>query len=109
MYRLREQAKIGTLEHGNRITYLVAIVLQMVFYSTIRYDKIRSEGRKLKMTQGKLLTPEQVAEQLSVSVLSVKRWLREGKMQGVKVAGKVWRIEPESLQRFIEEHRTGRK
>ena len=47
-----------------------------------------------------LLTPEQVAEKLQVSVLTVKKWLRSGKLQGVK-PGKLWRIEPEALEDFL--------
>ena len=47
-----------------------------------------------------LLTPEEVAEKLQVSVLTVKKWLRSGKLQGIK-PGKLWRVEPEALEYFL--------
>jgi excisionase family DNA binding protein len=48
----------------------------------------------------KLLTPEQVAKKLQVEPSTVKRWLREGKLQGIK-PGKLWRIEPEALNEYL--------
>lgn len=37
----------------------------------------------------RLLTPEQAAEILHVSVVALKGWLRDGKLKGVKV-GRLW-------------------
>jgi len=37
----------------------------------------------------KLLTPEEVAEHLAVSPKSIRKWLREGKLKGVRV-GRLW-------------------
>jgi excisionase family DNA binding protein len=51
---------------------------------------------------GKLLTPEDVADRLSVSPLSVKNWLRTGQMKGLKVS-KLWRIEETEVDRFIDQ------
>lgn len=50
-----------------------------------------------------LLTPEQVAERLAVSPKTVKDWLRSGKLKGVKLGGKIWRVTPEDLKVFIEQ------
>ena len=49
-----------------------------------------------------LLTPKEVAEKLKVSEQTVLRWLRNGKLKGVK-AGRLWRIREEDLQEFIKE------
>lgn len=49
----------------------------------------------------KLLTPEEAAEQMQVSVSTVKRWLRNGELKGVKPGGRLWRVEEEALQQFI--------
>jgi len=50
----------------------------------------------------KILTPEEAAEALSVSVFTIKKWLRAGKLKGVK-AGRVWRIREKDLIEFLEE------
>jgi excisionase family DNA binding protein len=49
-----------------------------------------------------LLTPEEVAERLSISVYTVKDWLRAGKIRGVKVSPRLWRVRESDLQAFIE-------
>ncbi|MBT9168174.1 MAG: hypothetical protein DDT19_01519 [Syntrophomonadaceae bacterium] len=48
-----------------------------------------------------LLTPEQIAETLQLSVLTVKHYLRRGVIQGHKI-GKLWRVREEDLQVYIE-------
>lgn len=48
----------------------------------------------------KLLTPEDVANVLSVTPRTVKDWLRKGKLKGVKV-GRLWRIRELELEAFI--------
>lgn len=55
-----------------------------------------------------LLTPEQVAERLQLSVYTVLEYLRKGhprgrKLRGVKL-GKQWRVREVDLQAFIEAH-----
>ena len=52
----------------------------------------------------KLLSPERAAQMLDVNPETVRNWLREGKLQGVKV-GRLWRIAENELQRFIDQHR----
>lgn len=49
----------------------------------------------------RLLTPEQVAERLSLSVLTVRAWLRSGKLPGAKPGGKVWRVREADLDEYI--------
>ena len=53
-----------------------------------------------------LLTPKEVVEKLKVSEQTVLRWLRNGKLKGVKV-GKLWRVKEEDLREFIKEVNNG--
>ncbi len=50
---------------------------------------------------GKMLSPEEVAERLSVTPNTVRAWLREGTLKGVKLGNKIWRISEEELQAYI--------
>lgn len=52
-----------------------------------------------------LLTPEEAAAKLVVSPKTIRDWLRDGVLQGVKV-GKLWRIREEDLQSFIAQNAT---
>lgn len=49
----------------------------------------------------RLLTPEEVAEILAVSPKSIREWLRQGKLKGVK-AGRLWRIRECDLEAFLD-------
>jgi excisionase family DNA binding protein len=49
-----------------------------------------------------VLTPEQVAERLHISPLTVGNWLRSGKLKGVKV-GRLWRVRERDLEAFLKE------
>ena len=53
------------------------------------------------ITLDKLLTPEQVAERLQISIVTVKKWLTDGKLPGYKV-GRQWRISEAELEKFVE-------
>ena len=48
-----------------------------------------------------LLTAETVAERLRVHPETVLKWLREGRMQGVRL-GNRWRVRESQLEAFIE-------
>jgi len=50
-----------------------------------------------------LLMPDQVAERLHLSPLTVVDWLRQGKLRGVKLS-KHWRVREADLQAFITAH-----
>jgi excisionase family DNA binding protein len=52
-------------------------------------------------TPERLLTPDQVADRLSLSVLTVRAWLRSGKLPGVKPGGRVWRVREYDLDEYI--------
>lgn len=51
-----------------------------------------------------LLTPEQVADRLHISRLTIGNWLRSGKLKGVKV-GRLWRVRERDLEAFLEQGR----
>ncbi|MDQ3396539.1 MAG: helix-turn-helix domain-containing protein [Deinococcota bacterium] len=48
-----------------------------------------------------VMTVEEVARLLRVDEASVRRWLREGRLLGVK-AGRSWRVEETAVQTFLE-------
>lgn len=47
-----------------------------------------------------LLTVEEVAARLRVHPASVRYWLRQGHLKGVR-AGRQWRIRPSDLEAFL--------
>jgi len=49
-----------------------------------------------------MLTPKEVADRLGVHQKTVHLWLRSGKLQGIKISYRAWRIPKESLDSFIE-------
>ena len=51
-----------------------------------------------------LLTPEQVAEILQVHILTVYSYIRQGKLEAVRL-GRNYRIIQKDLTRFIESNR----
>lgn len=49
------------------------------------------------------LTVPEVAEQLSVTEETVRRWLRDGRLEGVLLSRKAgWRIRPDSVEKMLE-------
>ncbi len=49
-----------------------------------------------------LITPEEAAQQLAVAANTVRSWLREGVLPGIKIGkGRVWRIRQRELDNFI--------
>ena len=51
-----------------------------------------------------LLTPEQVADVLQVHILTVYSYIRQGKLDAIRL-GRSYRIIPQDLTRFIESNR----
>jgi excisionase family DNA binding protein len=47
------------------------------------------------------LSAEDIAERLNVGSATVRKWLREGKLKGVR-AGRLWRVKEIDLQAFLE-------
>jgi excisionase family DNA binding protein len=55
------------------------------------------------MSEEKLLSPEEVAEVLGVSRLTVVRWVRSGKLKGQKLGKKTIRVKASDLEAFINQ------
>jgi excisionase family DNA binding protein len=50
-----------------------------------------------------MLTPKDVAEILGVHQKTVHLWLRAGKLHGIKISYRAWRIPQSALNAFIEQ------
>lgn len=48
-----------------------------------------------------LLTVKEVAHILKRAESTVRRWLREGEIEGVKIANKDWRIRETDLKKYL--------
>ena len=59
----------------------------------------------LTVTEDRLLTVEQVADQVQVSQETVRRWLRTGRLRGVRPGGSKigWRVRSSDVDRFLTE------
>jgi excisionase family DNA binding protein len=55
-----------------------------------------------------LLTPEEVSKLLKVDPATVRTWLRDGKLEGFKLAGGGWRISEEQIEAYLQDRRGGR-
>lgn len=47
-------------------------------------------------------TPQEVADYLGVKVLTVYRWIKDGKLKAVKIGQ--WRISKENLEELLQIH-----
>ncbi len=45
---------------------------------------------------------KEVAEKYNVSGVVVRKWLREGKLKGFKLGGKIWRTPETELEHFVQ-------
>ncbi len=50
----------------------------------------------------KYYTVAEVARLLRIKEDTVRSWLRNGQLRGIKVGKRVWRISSASLQRFLQ-------
>ena len=54
----------------------------------------------------KYFSPEDIGKQYNVKPATVRKWIREGKLQAARLGG-LWRISEEQLQEFINKSREG--
>lgn len=54
-----------------------------------------------------MLTVEEVAAKLKVERESVRRWIRSGELPATKL-GRVFRVHPDDLARFLDARKVGR-
>jgi excisionase family DNA binding protein len=58
----------------------------------------------MMMTANRWLTVAQIADELQVHQETVRRWLRDGRLEGKNFGGKSgYRIRQEDLEKFLEE------
>jgi len=56
----------------------------------------------------KMLTPSEIAERLNIHPNTVRDYLKAGILPAVKL-GRVWRVEEEDLNNWLEKRKTGVK
>jgi len=49
----------------------------------------------------RFFTPEQIASLLQVNVVTVRRWLNSGRLNGHHLGRKLWRISSTQLEEFL--------
>ena len=54
----------------------------------------------------KLLTCEQVAKKLGVSIFTVYRYIKAGKLKAIKYTERNFRIDEKDLNQFLKKHKT---
>lgn len=52
-------------------------------------------------TQERYLSPDEVAQRLNVKPLTVRRWLKNGNLKGLKL-GRLWRVRESNLEAFLK-------
>ena len=52
-----------------------------------------------------LLTPDQISKKLKISVFTVYRWIKAGKLRAIKITPRLFRIEEKDLNDFIKKHK----
>ena len=58
------------------------------------------------MAKGRLMTVEEVAEQLGVNLDTVRRWIRNKELEAIDLGGRAgYRITESDLEKFINERR----
>jgi excisionase family DNA binding protein len=77
-----------------------SFALNQFVWQTLIHESNKSSKKVFWMTQ--LLTLEQVAHRLSVSKRSVQRWVKDGRIETIRLSAGVIRIRDKSLERFID-------
>jgi excisionase family DNA binding protein len=87
-------APLPPLADNLTMAHLVRVLAQL---PPERVEAFREELQTMLEHEAteRLLTPEEAAERLSVSPRTLREWIRQKKIRGVRVAGKLLRV-PES-------------
>lgn len=59
----------------------------------------------VEKTSKKLLTVNEAAERLALSPDTIRKWLRSGQIEGVKIS-RIWRVYENDIEEIIKEGRT---
>ena len=51
-----------------------------------------------------LLTTEEVARELKYHIVTVRKWIREGKLKATRINRKEYRIKRSDLEKFLEKN-----
>ena len=51
------------------------------------------------------LTPEEIAAKLRVHEDTVRRWLRTGELEGIKIGKRQWRVKRRELEEYLSGQR----
>lgn len=51
---------------------------------------------------GRLYSPTEIAKLLNIEMVTCYKWLGEGKIQAMKLAGSLWRIRESDLREFVK-------
>jgi excisionase family DNA binding protein len=50
----------------------------------------------------RLLTVDDVAERLQIHPETIRRWLREGRLEGIRLSRRAgWRVRPEAVEKML--------
>jgi len=53
----------------------------------------------------KLYTVEEVSEYLTLNPATIRQYLREGELQGIKLGPRQWRVKESALEAFLEQRK----
>ncbi|GBG06204.1 putative excisionase [Paenibacillus agaridevorans] len=57
----------------------------------------------MKTYLGRLYSADEVAKLLSIDMNTCYKWLREGRIKGMKLADSLWRVREADLKLFVEQ------
>lgn len=78
--------------------------LTRLWSTRLEYKEVKSGCEDYMKVSDNLLTPEQVAGLLQVHVLTIYSYIRQGKLDAIRL-GRSYRIIPKDLMHFIESNR----
>lgn len=75
--------------------------ISTLYYILVQFIAVYFRPTLLINHMETLLTPEQVASQLSVEITTVYTWLRNSRLSGVKL-GRLWRVRSTDVEQFMQ-------
>ncbi|TGV29326.1 DNA-binding protein [Mesorhizobium sp. M00.F.Ca.ET.186.01.1.1] len=57
----------------------------------------------MKTYLGRLYSADEVAKMLNIEMVTCYKWLGEGRIKAMKLAGTLWRVREADLREFIEQ------
>jgi excisionase family DNA binding protein len=84
---------------------LLHLPIRVLFNNPIEGHIMYTLSANLTEEQQSFLTPQEVSDLLRVSIHTVRRWIKEGKLPAYKV-GRAWRISKVDLDNWLNRQRT---